>query len=105
MTTPQLKPESWVWVIVQDPDADAQYFGQQDGETGESYIPAFYEKEAAKAGLQHLSARAGKPLEIQAVHLGDLSRDAERNGFLIFMLSPEGRIVAKLPPGRDQDCC
>jgi hypothetical protein len=96
--TSSLEPQSWVWVIVQDSEAGAHYFGQQDEDTGVAFIPAFHQKDDAIECLRRVPAGPGQHLEAQAVHYGELSRDAVLNGFLIFMLGPDGRILEKMPP-------
>lgn len=97
MTT-AIDETTWIWVIVASPDADAQYFGQQDDETGLAFIPAFYQKEHAQQGLERIAATTPAGCEVQAVRFGELARDAAANGFMVFMLDPGGRIVDKIRP-------
>ena len=94
-----LKPDRWIWVIVQSTGGAEQYFGQQDAETGTAFIPAFYEKEDAQQCMGRLVPAQKPPPEVQAVCYGDLARDAAANGFGILMLNAEGEILAKIKSG------
>jgi hypothetical protein len=96
--TPSLAPQSWVWVIVQESESGGNYFGQQDDASGVAFIPAFHQKDDALECLRRVPAGPGLRLEAQAVHYGDLCRDAALNGFLIFMLGPDGRILERISP-------
>lgn len=93
-----LKNDSWLWVIVMDPDSEPQYLGQQDEDTAVSYVPAFLKKEDAQRGVSNLSIKKGKKTEVQAVMLEQLTGDAARNDFEIFILSAEGAILERMAP-------
>jgi hypothetical protein len=97
-----LAAESWVWVIVQGPEAAPQYMGQVDETSKDAFIPAFYSKEDAQLFLGRLASSRDKTSEVQAVCLADLSRDASENGFLIVMLDAGGRLLEKIVPAGDQ---
>ena len=97
MTT-SIKADSWIWVVVQDPDGDEQFLGQLDAERNISFIPAFYRKEDAQQCLTQMHRQKGKKYEIQAIFFGELAKDAAKNGFMIFMLNPEGEIIEKIQP-------
>jgi hypothetical protein len=99
--TAPLGLDSWVWVIVQDPDAGACYFGQVDDRSQEAFIPAFYKKEDALQCLGKFASVKGPKREVQAVCFGDLCQDAAANGFLITMLDADGQLLEKItPPAR-----
>ena len=40
----EIKSDTWIWVIIQDPGANEQFLGQLDEDKKESFIPAFYQK-------------------------------------------------------------
>ena len=93
-----LSAESWVWVIVVDPEANPQYLGQQEEETGTAYIPVFRSKEDAQQGVVSLSISKGKKIEIQAVMYDHICEDAAPNGFQLFIVDADGAIVEKISP-------
>ncbi len=88
----------WVWVIVIEPDGDPQYLGQQDAQNGVAYIPVFAEKEHAQQGMLKFSLAGRKKYEVQAVQYRDLAADAAANGFMLFMLDAEGKLIEKISP-------
>ena len=96
--TNQLKDDTWIWVIVQDPGGDEQILGQLDEEHNISFIPAFFQKEDAEQCFLQLQRQKGLKHEIQAIFFDELSKDASKHGFLIFMLNAEGEILEKIKP-------
>ncbi|MGD9194024.1 MAG: hypothetical protein PVH58_19045 [Desulfobacterales bacterium] len=94
----ELNADTWIWVVVQDAGGNEQFVGQHNEETNVSFIPAFYQKEDAEQCLIQIPRQKGKKYEIQAVLFEDLSQDASKNGFNIFMLSAEGDILKKITP-------
>ena len=94
----EIKPDTWIWVIVQDPGVNEQYLGQLDEETGESFIPAFHQKEDAVQCLLQMATDRGKKYEVQAICFDELAKDAKKNGFMIFMLNENGEISQKIGP-------
>ena len=94
----ELNADTWIWVVVQDAGGNEQFVGQHNEETNVSFIPAFYQKEDAEQCLIHIPRQKGKKYEIQAVLFEDLSQDASKNGFNIFMLGAEGDILKKITP-------
>ena len=97
MTT-SIKNDTWIWVVVQDPGGDEQFLGQLDEENNISFIPAFFQKEDAEQCFLQLHRQKGQKYEIQAIFLDELSKDASKHGFLIFMLNAEGEILEKITP-------
>ncbi len=96
----KLDDATWIFVIVQDPGVNEQFFGLHDEKLKISYTPAFHNKNAALSCLIHLPTQRDKKYEVQAVMYGDLSRDASANNFLIFMLDEDGKILEKIFPGK-----
>ena len=94
----EIKPDTWIWVIVQDPGVNEQYLGQLDEETGESFIPAFHQKEDAVQCLLQMATNRGKKYEVQAICFDELAKDAKKYGFMIFMLNENGEISQKIGP-------
>ena len=93
-----IKGDTWIWVIVQDPGGDEQFLGQLDEEHHISFIPAFFQKEDAEQCFLQLQRQKGLKHEIQAVFFDELSKDASKNGFMIFMLNAEGQVLEKIKP-------
>ncbi|MBW1788440.1 MAG: hypothetical protein JRK53_17760 [Deltaproteobacteria bacterium] len=93
-----LEDDAWVWVAVQDPEGDARFVGRHDAERDASFIPAFQSREAAEAGLERLDRDAGIAVEVQAIQLGDLGRQAGENGFSVAVIDDDGEIVEKKGP-------
>jgi len=89
----ELKEDTWVWVVVQDPGGNEVFLGQHDEVNDESFIPAFLEKQDALEGLEKLARDKDKEYEVQAIRYHLLTRYAEENGFLIFMLNSRGEIL------------
>jgi hypothetical protein len=94
----EIKPDTWIWVIVQDPGVNEQYLGQLDEEKGESFIPAFHQKEDALQCLIQMKTEKGKKYEVQAIFFDQLAKDAAEHGFMIFMLNEKGEISQKIRP-------
>lgn len=89
---------AWVYVVVQNPGANEQFFGLHDNVSDVSYIPAFDTKEAAQACLLHMPTQRGTKYEVHAVMFGDLKNDAFNNGFFVFILDEDGKILKKIFP-------
>jgi hypothetical protein len=93
-----IRANEWVWVIVQDPEANEKMLGLVDDENDISFIPAFRTKEEAGYGFLHVQREKGKKYEPQAIIFEDLCRYAEDNEFMIFILNGEGEVEDKIKP-------
>ena len=87
--------DSWVWVVVQDPGGNEQFLGQQYEDEHVAFIPAFLEKEEAEKGLDKLARDRALKYEVQAVSFKDLVEDSVQNGFLVFILDGDGKVLEK----------
>lgn len=96
--TELIEGNPWVWVVIMDPGKNEQFVGQQDQRTGVAYLPVFLEKEEAEKGLEGLAREEGRLYEVQAIRYRDLAENAGANGFMVFLLSGEGRILEKIEP-------
>lgn len=94
----EIKSDTWIWVVVQNPGADEQFLGQLDEENNESFIPAFYDKEDAQQCLIQMKTEKTYKYEVQAICFDELAKDAVNNNFMIFMLTGDGKIIKKLAP-------
>ena len=90
--------ETWIFIIIQNPGGNEQFFGLHDKELDVSYIPAFENKDDAQNCLINLPTQQGMRYEIQAIMYDDLTRDAFTNNFLIFVLDADGKIIEKICP-------
>ena len=93
-----INPETWVWVVVQDPGGREQYLGQRDSGEDLDFIPAFLQKEDAQQCFPQMLKAKGRKYEIQAILLEELAKDAARHGFMIFMLNADGAVQEKIKP-------
>ncbi len=99
----ELKPDTWIWVVVQNPGPKEQFLGQHYEDQNVSFIPAFFEKEDAQQCLIQMTTNKGDKYEVQAVFFKELAEDAARHDFMIFMLNADGEILEKVNPQIIQD--
>lgn len=91
-----IRKDTWLWVVVQDPGGTEMFLGQHDEGNDVSFIPAFLEKNEAQAALGQLVREEGKKVEVQAIQYGLLDRYASENGFVIFILNARGEVLRKM---------
>jgi hypothetical protein len=85
--------EGWLWVVVYDKDTDGHHLGLYDEERDVNFIPAFDSKEAATDCFLELPKEKGKKYEIQAVHIEELTKDAEQAGFSVALVNQDGTLI------------
>ena len=85
--------EGWLWVVVSDKETEGHYLGLHDEEQDVNFIPAFENKEAANECFLQLPREKGKKYEVQAVHIEELTKDAEKAGFSIAIVDGDGKIA------------
>ena len=90
--------DRWVWVVVQDPGGQEQFLGQHDKLENISYIPVFGSKEEAQQCFMNIARRKNCKYEVQAILLGELTKDAAAGGFMIFLLNENGEILERIKP-------
>ncbi|BBO68791.1 hypothetical protein DSCA_27210 [Desulfosarcina alkanivorans] len=95
-----IEATTWLYVTIQQAGADEQIVGQTDTEHDISFIPAFLNKEDAQQAMFHLPLEKKKKYEVQAIIYEDLARHAVENGFLIFVLDEDGKVLERLPAAR-----
>jgi hypothetical protein len=93
-----IQDDQWVYVVVQDPEKDPQFLGQQDKDNNLSFIPTFLEKEHGLQSLNYLKRDPKKKYEVQAVLFEELCKDAQKSGFYLFILNGEGKLVDWVEP-------
>jgi hypothetical protein len=89
----EISDTSWVYVVVEDPEKSETILGQEDAESGISFIPFFVERESARQCYPDLTRNRGKKYEVQALLFEDLCRYAADGGFQLFALDAEGHIL------------
>ena len=94
----ELKPDTWIWVVVQNPGPNEQFLGQEYQDENVSFIPAFFEKEDAQQCLVHMTTQKGDKYEVQAVFFSELVETAAKNNFMVFMLNADGEIMETIKP-------
>ncbi|CAB1085638.1 hypothetical protein D1AOALGA4SA_13123 [Olavius algarvensis Delta 1 endosymbiont] len=94
----ELKPDTWIWVVVQNPGPNEQFLGQQYEDQNVPFIPAFFEKEDAQQCLVHMTTQKGDKYEVQAIFFNELVETAAKNNFKIFMLNADGEIMETIEP-------
>ena len=94
----EIKPDTWIWVIIQNPGANEQFLGQEYEDQNLPFIPAFFEKEDALQCLIHMTTNKGDKYEVQAILYNELVQSAAKNDFMIFMLNADGKILEKIKP-------
>ena len=94
----EIKPDTWIWVVVQNPGPKEQFLGQQYEDENVSFIPAFFEKEDAQQCLIHMNTNKGDKYEVQAIFYKELAEDAAKHDFKIFILNADGEILEKITP-------
>jgi len=88
---------TWLYVAIMKAGPNEQIVGQTDSEHDISFIPAFLDKESAQQAMFHLHLEKKKKYEVQAIIYEDLARHAAENGFLVFVLDDEGKVLERLP--------
>ena len=88
----------WVWVMVQNPGGNEQFFGLNDDEAGISFIPVFLEKETALQCFINMPREAGEKYEAQAIRYEYLADQVARNGFVLYVLDGDGQVLYRGKP-------
>ena len=92
-----IEATTWLYVAIQKTGPEEQIVGQTDSEHDVSFIPAFLNKEAAQQAMFHLHLEKKKKYEVQAIIYEDLAHHAAENGFLVFVLDEDGKVLSRLP--------
>ena len=90
----------WIWVMIQGDIGNEQYVGQHDAQSDISFVPGFMSKDDALKSYHLIQKEAGKKYEVQAIRFKELSKDCANNGFMIFILDEDGKILEKITPGK-----
>jgi hypothetical protein len=93
-----VKNDSWVWVIIQDPEGDEQFLGQTDEENNISFVPFFLKKEEAELCISGLTKKPGHKYEIQAILFEEIKLFCSKENVMLFLLNGAGEILEKIQP-------
>lgn len=94
----QIKPDTWLWVIIQDPEKKEEIVGQHEETSSVTFIPAFESKEDALRCMNQLSLAPDAKHEAQAIIFEDLEAYAGDHGALIYILTAEGTLKETITP-------
>lgn len=94
----KIEDSRWVYVVVQQSGENPQLLGQSDPNSPVPFIPAFLKKSAATKSLPLLAKAVDKTYEIEAMRLDAVTEYAGSNGFAVFVLEEDGRVIERLDP-------
>ena len=100
--TEQKSSTGWVYVYVGGQEGNETFLGLYNEDLKIDYIPAFASKEAAQDHYLSLPRAKGEKYEVQAVHIEELRRDAEDNGFVVALVDEDGKVCTL---GDDANTC
>ena len=84
----QIKDDTWVYVVVQNPEKkDEKFVAFADDETNEHYIPAFLKKNQAIGWLYNLKKTVGTKYEVQAIFYDFLMEQAGLNEYKVHIMN------------------
>lgn len=93
-----LKENTWVWAIVQDPGGNETFLGQHDALNNISFVPFFLEKGEAEQCISGLVKTPGHKHEIHAILFEELKLFCSKEKTLLFLLNGSGKILDKIQP-------
>jgi len=91
-----LKDDTWIWVVIENPEKNEKILGQQEEKSNIPFVPAYKSKEEALQCINLLARHPGSVYEAQAILYEDLARYAVDNGFMIFILDGFGTVIEKI---------
>ncbi len=94
----ELKKDSWVWVVIENPENNPGYLGQHDTTNDIKFLPVFKDKESALMCLNQFAKNDALAYEPQAVNYEDVMNHAKDDDFIIYLLNNKGEIIEKIDP-------
>lgn len=93
------KNEDYVWVIVESVGQEDNFVGLNDTQSGETFIPVTAEREQGLMLVGRLPAGPqGATRQVEAIHKARLMEMAGAEGFAIYLVDQEGRMLKRLDP-------
>ncbi len=91
------KNEDYVWVIVESVGQEDNFVGLNDIQSGETFIPVTAEREQGLMLVGRLPAGPqGATRQVEAIHKARLMEMAGAEGFAIYLVDQEGRMLKRL---------
>jgi hypothetical protein len=93
------KNADYVWVIVESAGQEDNFVGLNDTQSGETFIPVTAERDQALMLVGRLpSGPAGATRQVEAIHNARLLEMAGAEGFAIYLVDEQGRMLRRLDP-------
>jgi len=96
ITDMELKDETWIWVVIENPEKNEKIVGQRGKKGNIPFIPVYKSKEEAMQCMNLLARKPGSIYEAQAILYEDVKKYAAENGFMIFLLDGSGTVIEKI---------
>lgn len=91
-----VKQENYLWIIVEKAGGQETFLGL-DNADGRNFIPAAPTREQALMLMVRLpAAPAGTVREVEAINQGLLHKQAQEQGFAVFVVDENGRVLREL---------
>lgn len=91
-----VRPEDYLWVIVEKSGGQESFLGLNSAE-GQTFIPAAPSRDQGLMLMGRLPATAaGATRELEAIHHNLLLKQATDQGFAVFVVDENGRILREL---------
>lgn len=94
----KLTNESWVWIIIQNPEKNEQILCQNYVEKNIKFIPTFLDKTHALMCMNFFNKQDNNKYEPQAIIYEELLSHAKSNGFQVFFLNEKGTVQDMVIP-------
>lgn len=94
----ELNKETWVWLIVQNPEKEASFLGQHDTTNNIRFVPTFLDKDSALMCMNQLTKDESNDYEPQAIFYDELLRYIDAHNYIIYVLDKKGGILDKIAP-------
>ena len=97
MTEEAGRSEDYVWVVVESLGQEEVFLGLNDADSGETFIPVTAEREHGLSLLARLPlGPQGSSRQVEAIHQSRLLNLASDQGFAVYLVDQEGRLVQRL---------
>ena len=95
----QKQDKNYVWVIVETVGQEDNFVGLNDTQSGETFIPVTADRDHALMLVGRLPAGPqGATRQVEAIHKDRLMEMAGAEGFAVYLVDQEGRLLQRLDP-------